>query len=116
MRNYLARLGWGHGDDEIFTDAEAAAWFDVTDVVKAPARLDWPKLNHINQHYIREADDERLAALVAEVYRERGAALTAAQRDTLPRVVAVVKAAAQTVLQLADPHRFRHANTPVRSG
>ena len=71
LRNYLARLGWGHGDDEIFSDAEAAAWFDVKDVVKAPARLDWPKLNHINQHYIREADDARLADLVAEVYAKR---------------------------------------------
>ena len=53
MRNYLARLGWGHGDDEIFTDDQAIAWFDVADVVSAPARLDWPKLNHVNHHYIR---------------------------------------------------------------
>ena len=84
LRNYLARLGWGHGDDEIFTDAEAAAWFDVEDVVKAPARLDWPKLNHINQHYIREADDRRLADLVAGVYAARDAALTANNRKSCP--------------------------------
>ncbi|HWA59917.1 MAG TPA: glutamate--tRNA ligase, partial [Caulobacteraceae bacterium] len=63
MRNYLARLGWGHGDDEIFGDEQAIAWFDVADVVPAPSRLDWAKLNHINQHYIRLADDERLADL-----------------------------------------------------
>jgi glutamyl-tRNA synthetase len=102
LRNYLARLGWGHGDDEIFTDAQAAEWFDVKDVVKAPARLDWPKLNHINQHYIREADDERLATLVAGVYGARNAALTAQQREKLPGVIALVKDAAQTLLQLAD--------------
>ena len=65
MRNYLARLGWGHGDDEIFSDDQAIAWFDVADVVRAPARLDWSKLNHINNHYIRAADDHRLADLVA---------------------------------------------------
>ena len=53
MRNYLARLGWGHGDDEIFSDAQAIEWFDVVDVVKAPARLDWAKLDHVNNHYIR---------------------------------------------------------------
>ncbi|MFN9927149.1 MAG: glutamate--tRNA ligase, partial [Phenylobacterium sp.] len=65
MRNYLARLGWGHGDDEIFSDAQAAAWFDIKDVVSAPARLDWDKLNHLNHHYIRQADPARLAGLAA---------------------------------------------------
>jgi glutamyl-tRNA synthetase len=102
LRNYLARLGWGHGDDEIFSDEQAAAWFDVKDVVKAPARLDWPKLNHINQHYIREADDGRLADLVAEVYAKRGAALRPDQIATLPAVIALVKDGAQTLLELAD--------------
>ena len=112
LRNYLARLGWGHGDDEIFTDAEAAAWFDVKDVVKAPARLDWPKLNHINQHYIRSADDGRLAALVAEVCAGRGAALTAAERDKLLAVIRLVKEGAQTVLQLADLTVFATKSRP----
>src|SRR5690606_14783666 len=56
MRNYLAKLGWGHGDDEIFSDEQAIAWFDIKDVVSAPARLDWDKLNHVNNHYIRQAD------------------------------------------------------------
>jgi glutamyl-tRNA synthetase len=102
LRNYLARLGWGHGDDEIFTDEQAAQWFDVEDVVKAPARLDWPKLNHINQHYIRAAYDGRLADLVADVHAARGAVLTKEQREKLPGVIALVKEAAQTLLQLAD--------------
>ena len=86
MRNYLARLGWGHGDDELFTDAEAAEWFDVADVVKAPARLDWDKLNFINQHYIRPADDARLAALDHPVHdRARGVELP---RDAPARLLA----------------------------
>ena len=63
MRNYLARLGWGHGDDEIFSDAQAIDWFDVANVVSAPARLDWQKLNFINGQYIRAADDGRLIQL-----------------------------------------------------
>src|SRR3954454_4571532 len=71
MRNYLAKLGWGHGDDEIFTDAQAQAWFDIKDVVGAPARLDWAKLNHLSNHYIREADPDRLAGLVADIHRSR---------------------------------------------
>ena len=66
LRNYLARLGWGHGDDEVFSDEQAIAWFDVKDVVKAPARLDWAKLNHINNQHLRHADDRRLAALTRQ--------------------------------------------------
>ena len=52
--SHLIESGWGHGDDEIFSDEQAIAWFDVADVVKAGARLDWDKLNHVNNHYIRE--------------------------------------------------------------
>ncbi len=112
LRNYLARLGWGHGDDEVFTDAQAAEWFDVKDVVKAPARLDWPKLNHINQHYIRAADNGRLAGLVADIYAKRNAALTEAQREKLPAVIGLVKDAAQTLLQLADLTVFATKSRP----
>ena len=59
MRNYLARLGWGHGDDEIFSTEETIASFDVANVGRAAARLDWAKLEHVNDHYIRHADDNR---------------------------------------------------------
>jgi glutamyl-tRNA synthetase len=102
LRNYLARLGWGHGDAEIFSDQDAIAWFDVADVVKAPARLDWPKLNHINQHYIQAADNDRLAELVAAVYAERGLTINIDQDFKLAEIVGLVKEAAQTVLQLTD--------------
>ena len=102
MRNYLARLGWGHGDDEIFSDEQAVAWFDVRDVVRAPARLDWNKLNFLNNHYIRQADDERLIGLVADVHRSRGVHLAAADQATLVRVTPLVKDGAKTILELAD--------------
>ena len=102
MRNYLARLGWGHGDDEIFSDAEAAAWFDVGDVVKAPARLDWAKLGHVNNHYIRQADDGRLLALVADIHASRGRVIGTAEREALARAIPLVKEGAKTLLELAD--------------
>jgi glutamyl-tRNA synthetase len=102
MRNYLARLGWGHGDDEIFSDAEAAAWFDVADVVAAPARLDWPKLNHINQHYIRLADDGRLEWLVTDILRSREVHLPRDFAERLTRAIPLVKEGAKTTLELAD--------------
>ncbi len=111
MRNYLARLGWGHGDDEVFSDAQAAEWFDVADVVKAPARLDWDKLNFINQRYIRMADDDRLAALVAEAHAKRGVHVSASAK--LVTVIALVKDGAQTILQLADMTLFALKSRPL---
>ncbi len=115
MRNYLARLGWGHGDDEIFSDAEAIAWFEIADVVSAPARLDWPKLNHVNQHYIRLADDTRLAALVMDVLRSREAHLPHDVAARLARTIPLVKEGAKTVLELTDLVLFalRPHDTPL---
>ena len=101
MRNYLARLGWGHGDDEIFTDAQAIAWFDVRDVVRAPARLDWNKLGHVNNHYIRAADDVRLADLVAPILRIRGDELPADGSARLIAAIPMVKEGAKTINDLA---------------
>ena len=62
--NYLMRLGWSHGDDEIFTREQAVDWFSLEGINKAPARFDIQKLNHINQHYLREADPQRLISLM----------------------------------------------------
>ena len=113
MRNYLTRLGWGHGDDEIFSDAQAIAWFDIADVVAAPARLDWPKLNHINQHYIRMADDGRLAALVFEVLRSRDIHLPHDFAQRLARTIPLVKEGAKTILELADLVLFALKPRPI---
>ncbi len=65
LRNYLLRLGWAHGDDEIISTADAQAWFDLDGVGRAAARLDLAKLDHLNGHYLREAADDRLAADIA---------------------------------------------------
>jgi glutamyl-tRNA synthetase len=102
MRNYLARLGWGHGDDELFTDDQATEWFDLVDVVKADARFDFDKLNHFNQHYIRQADDDRLARLVTAILTERSLDLPEDIADRLQRILPLVKDGAQTLQQLAD--------------
>jgi len=102
MRNYLARLGWGHGDHELFSDAQAVEWFDVADVVKAPARLDWAKLNHINNHYIHLADDKRLAALTLKTLQGREAAVPADALARLEATIPLVKEGAKTIPELAD--------------
>jgi glutamyl-tRNA synthetase len=102
MRNYLARLGWGHGDDEIFSDEQAIAWFDIADAVSSPARLDWAKLNFVNGQYIRLADEARLTILTRQVHERRGLALDDAATAALTRAIALVKEGAKTLIELAD--------------
>jgi glutamyl-tRNA synthetase len=113
MRNYLAKLGWGHGDDEIFGDEQAIAWFDIADVVSAPARLDWAKLNHLNNHYIRQAEPERLVELVAHVHRGRGQPVRAADVSVLQRTIPLVRDGAKTTLELADATVFVLRQRPL---
>ncbi len=64
MRNYLARLGWGHGDDEIFSDEQAIEWFTLEHIGKAPSRLDFAKLNHVNAHHLRLKTGAELAEIL----------------------------------------------------
>lgn len=113
MRNYLSRLGWSHGDDEIFSDDQAIAWFDIADVNKGAARLDWDKLNFVNAHYIRQADDDRLTALVAEVFTRRDEALDEAGLATVRRAIPLVKERARTIVELADQLGFLFRARPV---
>ena len=112
MRNYLARLGWGHGDDEVFTDEQAIAWFDVKDVVKAPARLDWAKLNHINNQHLRHADDARLADLTHKALVKQGRNLPADVADRILRAVPLVKEGAATIQELAGLCLFATLERP----
>ncbi len=114
LRNYLAKLGWGHGDDEIFSDEDAALWFDIVNVVSAPARLDWAKLNHLNNHYIRLADPARLADLVTQVLTERNIALRQGDAEVLTSAIPLVRDGAKTTLELADALMFVLAARPLR--
>jgi glutamyl-tRNA synthetase len=113
LRNYLAKLGWGHGDDEIFSDEQAIAWFDIKDVVSAPARLDWAKLNHLNNHYIRLADPVRLAGLVARILKSRDVRLKQGDEELIARTIAFVREGAKTTLELADAVLFVLKTRPL---
>ncbi len=66
LKNYLLRLGWSHGDDEIISEQQAIGWFDLDGLNKAPARLDMKKLDATNAHYMAQADDQRLFALLLD--------------------------------------------------
>ncbi|MFM8819809.1 MAG: glutamate--tRNA ligase [Phenylobacterium sp.] len=113
LRNYLAKLGWGHGDDEIFSDDQASAWFDIRDVVGAPARLDWDKLNHLNNHYIRLAEPARLVDLVERVLKSRDWPLHDGDREILLRTLPLVREGARTILDLADAVIFALKRRPL---
>lgn len=101
MRNYLARLGWGHGDDEIFSDAQAIDWFTLEHIGKAPARLDFAKLNHVNAHYLRALDNDKLAALIAP-----SLSASAAEHILLTRAMDSLKPRAHTLVELAKAAEF----------
>ncbi len=113
MRNYLARLGWSHGDAEIFSDDEAIQWFDIADVVRSPARLDWDKLNHVNAHWMRLADDRRLAEMALEAHAKRGTEVRDGDVDRLVQAVPFVKERAKTTLELADQTAFVMKRRPL---
>ena len=100
LNNYLARLGWSHGDEEVFSMAQFIDWFDLQHVSRSPARFDTEKLDWLNQHYIQRADDTRLAHSVAPL-------LLAMQIDSaagpkLSAVVALLKDRATTIQHLAQ--------------
>jgi glutamyl-tRNA synthetase len=108
VSNYLLRLGWGHGDDEIISREQATEWFDLDHVGKSPSRFDFKKLENLNGHYIREADDERLTDLVASRLR-----ISAEQKPLLLRAMPELKPRANTLNQLADGARFLFASRPL---
>jgi glutamyl-tRNA synthetase len=100
LLNYLARLGWSHGDEEIFSKEQFVEWFDLEHVSRSPAQFNPEKLAWLNQQYIKTAADARLAALVEPELRRRSA--QPGGGPPLERVVALVKDRASSIPQLAD--------------
>ena len=115
LRNYLLRLGWSHGDDEIISTEQAIRWFELDAVGRAPARFDFAKLDSLNGHYIRTADDPRLVALVAErMEATLDHPLIEADRDRLLHAMPELKLRPKTLAELADNAGFLVARRPIR--
>jgi glutamyl-tRNA synthetase len=104
--NYLLRLGWGHGDDEIISREQAVSWFDIDAVGKSPSRFDLKKLENLNGHYLREADPARLAALVA-------AGMEGADAGLLARAMPVLTPRAKDLNELRDGAAFLFKSVPL---
>jgi glutamyl-tRNA synthetase len=98
--NYLARLGWSHGDEEVFSRDQLIDWFDLEHISKSAARFDPQKLQWLNAHYIKQAGDARLAALTRPFLRRDGA--DPDRGPALEKVVALLKERVSTVEELAD--------------
>ena len=106
--NYLLRLGWGHGDDEIISRDQAIEWFDLDHVGQSPSRFDFKKLENLNGHYIREAGDERLAELIAPKL-----GISGKNKALLVRAMPELKARAHTLNELAGGAHFLFAKRPL---
>ncbi|HTH97889.1 MAG TPA: glutamate--tRNA ligase [Stellaceae bacterium] len=111
LRNYLLRLGWAHGDAETISTEEAIQWFDLDGVGRSPARFDFAKLDNLNGHYLRQADNDRLTELVASRLAPDG--LDASKRDILRRGMDGLKARAKTLVELAQNAGFYVASRPL---
>ncbi|QEL64678.1 glutamyl-tRNA synthetase [Oryzomicrobium terrae] len=98
--NYLARLGWSHGDDEVFSREQLVQWFDLDHITPSAAQFNTQKLLWLNAHYIKQADNGRLADLVAPMLAARG--VTPAPVPTLEAIIALYKERVQTLVELTD--------------
>ena len=104
LLNYLVRLGWSHGDREIFSREEMIELFDVADVNRAPASFDYDKLGWLNQHYVRQADPERLGALLAGQFERMGIDMSGGAPPSL--LARVQRERARTLAEMAEKSRF----------
>ncbi|MEO1778337.1 MAG: glutamate--tRNA ligase [Pseudomonadota bacterium] len=114
MRNYLARLGWSHGDDEFFTDAQARGWFDLGGIGKSPARFDLKKLENLSGQHIAQTDNAALQQEIAAFLAATDApALKQSQADGLLAAMPHVKERAKTFPELLDKAHFILTERPI---
>jgi glutamyl-tRNA synthetase len=100
--NYLARLGWSHGDTEIFSRAELVSWFDGSHLSHSPSQFDTDKLKWLNNHYLKAMPDDTLAAMIAPRMGRRGVSVQAPGSPDLAATCGLFKDRAGTLEELAD--------------
>jgi glutamyl-tRNA synthetase len=114
LNNYLLRLGWSHGDDEIIPRDQAIEWFDLEHIGKSPSQFDVDKLNFINRHYLENADDGRLTKLALNFMRnKKDGPIRDFQTDRLKRAMNDLKGRSDTIAELADDGYFLVADRPL---
>jgi glutamyl-tRNA synthetase len=114
MRNYLARLGWSHGNDEVFSDAQTLDWFDLSGIGRAPARLDFKKLENVSGHHIAGAETGDILPQIDGFLAASGKpTLTERQRDGLARAMYCLQDRAKTFAELIEKANFILSDRPV---
>jgi len=119
LRNYLVRLGWSHGDQEIFSTEEMIAAFDLPQIGRSPARFDFAKLESLNGHYIRQSSDAGLLDAIDQLLphvaggAELAAKMTPALRQQLLAAMPSLKERAKTLIDLIDSASFLLADRPI---
>ena len=114
MRNYLLRLGWSHGDDEIISTGQAVEWFTLDNVGRSPSRFDMTKLTNLNGHYLRQADDARLVGLLTPLLEAKlGHPVDDAARARLLAGMNGLKERAKTLVELAELAAFYARRRPL---
>ncbi len=115
MRNYLARLGWSHGDDEFFTDAQAKEWFDTSGIGKSPARFDFKKLENLCGQHIAQTDDAALLHELKEFLKVSDRPDLSNHHETVMlRALYCLKERAKTFPELLEKAHFILADTPIQ--
>lgn len=114
MRNYLLRLGWSHGDDEVISTAQAIEWFNLESIGRSPARFDLAKLDNLNGQYLRSATDAALAEAALPFFAAcAGRALSEADTGRIRAAMPSLKARAKTLIELAEMGQFLVAARPL---
>src|SRR5215468_1699650 len=119
LRNYLVRLGWSHGDQEIFSTEELIAAFDLPQIGRSPARFDFSRLESLNGHYIRQADDRSLVKMFEDVLdhiaggQELASKMTPVLRAKLLAAMPGLKERAKTLVELFEASRFLWTSRPL---
>ncbi|MBV1864739.1 MAG: glutamate--tRNA ligase [Rhodobacteraceae bacterium] len=113
MRNYLARLGWAHGNDELFSTEQAIEWFDLKGIGKSPARLDFKKLDNVSAFHIKNAPDQELVSAI-ETYlaSTNQVPLTDTQRENLLKAMPVLKDRSKKLPDILEKAHFVLSNRP----
>jgi glutamyl-tRNA synthetase len=120
MRNYLVRLGWSHGDQEMFSTEEMIAHFDLPKIGRSPARIDLAKLDNLNAHYLRQSTDQELVAAIEQFLphiadgAEIAKQLDPVMRQKLTAAIPSLKERAKTLVELVDAASFIWAQRPIK--
>ncbi|MGB0921548.1 MAG: glutamate--tRNA ligase [Alphaproteobacteria bacterium] len=113
MRNYLARLGWSHGDDELFSTEQAIEWFNLESIGKSPARFDFAKLESVNAHWIRQSDEATLLGEIESLFEAEALPFGDSTRAQLKVLLPELRKRAKTLHNLVDGSRFISQSRPL---